>query len=299
MRMKNAQSSMEFVVLVGLTFLVAILFVAISANEIREFRDTKEFFLIKDMALKLQKEVGIANSAVLGYRRTFTLPDKLESIVDYSIRIRNNTITVNTLKTVFVVPIVNVTGVFVKSNNMIEKRTNGRIYINGGYTPPGGVGGPLDEIASQDTATTDDLSDEGVYPSWHGAKGGLNNIILKLINDESFDIYAESFTLTWTSGPNFKHYQHLTAAGSPDPWKKKKIYGDVDAVSGVSGTFTPITNRDDDLRIPAKGSAGYIIIDDLHFQSDINLPTTFTLTINFEDVSFVSLGSSTLSFTIS
>lgn len=129
MRMKNAQSSMEFFVLVGLAFLVAILFVAISANEIREFRDTKEFFLIKDLALKLQKEVDIANSAVLGYERTFTLPERLENNVDYFITIRNNTITINSTKTVFVVPIVNVTGVFDKGSNKVEKRTDGRIYI--------------------------------------------------------------------------------------------------------------------------------------------------------------------------
>ena len=129
MRMKNAQSSMEFFVLVGLAFLVVILFVAISANEIREFRDTKEFFLIKDLALKLQKEVDIANSAVLGYERTFTLPERLENNVDYFITIRNNTITVNSTKTVFVVPIVNVTGVFDKGSNKVEKRTDGRIYI--------------------------------------------------------------------------------------------------------------------------------------------------------------------------
>ena len=129
MRMKNAQSSMEFFVLVGLAFLVVILFVAISANEIREFRDTKAFFLIKDLALKLQKEVAIANSAVLGYERTFTLPARLENTVDYFITIRNNTITVNSTKTVFVVPIVNVTGVFDKGSNKVEKRTDGRIYI--------------------------------------------------------------------------------------------------------------------------------------------------------------------------
>ena len=129
MRMKNAQSSMEFFVLVGLAFLVVILFVAISANEIREFRDNKEFFLIKDLALKLQKEVDIANSAVLGYERTFTLPERLENNVDYFITIRNNTITVNSTKTVFVVPIVNVTGVFDKGSNKVEKRTDGRIYI--------------------------------------------------------------------------------------------------------------------------------------------------------------------------
>ena len=130
MKMKKSQSSMEFFILMGLAFVTAIFFVAISANEAKEFRDAKEFFLIKDLAFKLQKEVSIANSVEKGYERSFTLPDKLENIVDYFITIRNNTLTINSSKTVFSVAIVNVTGDFTKGSNKIEKRTNGRIYVN-------------------------------------------------------------------------------------------------------------------------------------------------------------------------
>jgi len=128
--MDKAQSSMEFFILVGLAFVAVIFFVGFSVNEVREFRDAKEFFLIKDLALKLQKEVGIAASVEDGYERSFTLPDKLENIVDYFITIRNNTLTINSSKTVFSVAIVNVTGDFTKGSNNIEKRTNGRIYVN-------------------------------------------------------------------------------------------------------------------------------------------------------------------------
>lgn len=127
---RKSQSSMEFFTLVGLAFVAVIIFVAASANEVKEFRDQKEFFLIKDLALKLQKEVSIAASVEDGYERIFNLPDKLENIVDYSMRIRNNTITINSSKTVFSVAIVNVTGDFTKGSNKIEKRNNGRIYVN-------------------------------------------------------------------------------------------------------------------------------------------------------------------------
>lgn len=127
---RKSQSSMEFFTLVGLAFVAVIIFVAVSANEVKEFRDQKEFFLIKDLALKLQKEVSIAASVEDGYERIFNLPDKLENIVDYSMRIRNNTITINSSKTVFSVAIVNVTGDFTKGSNKIEKRNNGRIYVN-------------------------------------------------------------------------------------------------------------------------------------------------------------------------
>ena len=129
MKMK-AQSSMEFFVLVGLAFLAVVLFAAISANEVKEFRDQKEFFLIKDLALKLQKEVTLATDAEDGYARSFTLPEELENIVDYFIQIRNNTITINSSKTTISFAIVNVTGDFTKGSNKIEKKNNGRIYIN-------------------------------------------------------------------------------------------------------------------------------------------------------------------------
>ena len=124
----KAQSSMEFFTLVGLAFLMTILFVVLSANETKEFRDQKEFLLIKDLALKLQKEVSIANSVENGYERSFTLPEKLENIVDYFVQIRNNTITINSSKTVFSVAIVNVTGNFDKGGNKIKKN-NGKISI--------------------------------------------------------------------------------------------------------------------------------------------------------------------------
>lgn len=126
----KAQSSMEFFVLVGLAFLAVILFAAVSANEAKEFRGQKEFFLIEDLALKLQKEVTLAAYAEDGYARSFTLPEKLENIVDYFVQIRNNTITINSSKTVISVAIVNVTGDFTKGSNKIEKKNSGRIYIN-------------------------------------------------------------------------------------------------------------------------------------------------------------------------
>ena len=125
----KAQSSMEFFTLTGLAFLAVIIFVAASANEAKEFRDQKEFFLIKDLALKLQKEVAIAASVESGYERSFNLPDKLESTVDYFIATRNRTITVNSSKTVFFAAIPNVIGNFTKGSNKIEK-INDEVYVN-------------------------------------------------------------------------------------------------------------------------------------------------------------------------
>ena len=131
MKMKylKAQSSMEFFTLVGLAFLTVILFVAVSANEAREFKDKKEFLLVKDLSLKLQKEVAIAASVEDGYQRSFTLPDKLESTLDYFITTKNNTVTINSSKTVYSVRIPPIIGNFTKGSNTIKK-IGDEIYVN-------------------------------------------------------------------------------------------------------------------------------------------------------------------------
>jgi len=127
---KKSQSSMEFFTLVGLAFLAVILFVGVSANEVREFRDTKEFLLIKDLALKLQKEVSIAASVEDGYERNFNLQDKLDATVDYFITVTNNSITINSSKTVFSVRVPIIYGKnFTKGSNKVEK-INGKVYVN-------------------------------------------------------------------------------------------------------------------------------------------------------------------------
>lgn len=130
--MKNikSQSSMEFFVLVGLGFLATILFAAITVNEVREFSDQKEFLMIKDLALRLQKEVAIAASAEDGYERSFTLEDELDGKVDYFTIVTNISVNVNSSKAAFSVRIPLIYGKnFTKGSNKIEK-TNGKIYVN-------------------------------------------------------------------------------------------------------------------------------------------------------------------------
>ena len=129
MKSSKGQSSIEFFTLVGLAFLTAIFFMTASANEAREFRDKKDFFLIKDVALKLQKEATIAASVEKGYARNFTLPDKLENFLDYSMTVGNTTITVNTSKTLVILAIPKVNGSFTKGSNKIEN-LDGRVYVN-------------------------------------------------------------------------------------------------------------------------------------------------------------------------
>lgn len=127
---KKSQSSIEFFALVGLAFLATILFAAITVNEVREFSDQKEFLMIKDLALRLQKEVAVAASVEDGYERRFTLEDKLEDKVDYFVIVTNSSINVNSSKAAFSVRIPLIYGKnFTKGSNKVEK-TNGKVYVN-------------------------------------------------------------------------------------------------------------------------------------------------------------------------
>ena len=126
---KKSQSSMEFFTLVGFAFLTSIIIIAVSVSEIKEFRDKKEFNLIKDLGLKLQKEVAIANYVENGYQRTFDIPQKLEGSFNYTIINTNSTIIINATKTSFSAAMPFVEGNFTKGSNKIT-RANNKVYIN-------------------------------------------------------------------------------------------------------------------------------------------------------------------------
>ena len=130
--MKNvkSQSSMEFFALVGLAFLATILFAAITVNEVKEFSDQKEFLMIKDLALRLQKEVAIAASVEDGYERSFALEDKLDGKIDYFTIVTNRSISINSSKAAFSVRIPLIYGKnFTKGSNKVEK-LSGKVYVN-------------------------------------------------------------------------------------------------------------------------------------------------------------------------
>jgi len=126
--MSKAQISAEFFVFVGLAFLVAIAFEVVSLDQLNDFRIQKESEAIKDLALKLQKELLIAATVEDGYVRFFKIPEKIDTI-NYSLAIQNSTITVKSKNSIFVVSTPNVVGNLTKNTNKINK-TGGVIYIN-------------------------------------------------------------------------------------------------------------------------------------------------------------------------
>ena len=78
--------------------------------------------------MKLQKEVLIAAYVEDGYSRAFEIPDKLDSI-NFSIDMRNSTITVESKNSIYTAPIPYSVGNFSKGTNTIRKSEN-VIYIN-------------------------------------------------------------------------------------------------------------------------------------------------------------------------
>jgi hypothetical protein len=124
----KAQISIEFYIFLGLAFLIAIAFELASLDQLNDFRIQKESEAVKDLTLKLQKEVLIAATVEDGYVRIFEIPDKLDNF-DYSFTVQNSTITVQSKNSLYIVSIPKTVGNFSKGTNKINK-TGGVIYIN-------------------------------------------------------------------------------------------------------------------------------------------------------------------------
>ena len=124
----KAQISAEFYIFLGLAFLIAIAFEIASLDQLNDFRKQKESELVRDLALKLQKEVLLAANVEDGYVRVFLIPDKLDNI-DYFLTVQNYTINIQSKNSFYILPIPRTIGNLTRGANVINK-TGGVIYIN-------------------------------------------------------------------------------------------------------------------------------------------------------------------------
>jgi len=124
----KAQISAEFFIFLGLVFLIAIAFEVVSLDQLNDFKVQKESEAVKDLALKVQKELFIAASVEDGFTRVFEIPDKLENI-NYSLTMKNSTVTAISKNSIYVVSIPQANGNLSKGTNKISKK-DGIIYIN-------------------------------------------------------------------------------------------------------------------------------------------------------------------------
>ncbi len=123
-----SQISSEFFIFIGLAFLIAIAFEIASLEQLNDFRTQQESEAVKDIALKLQKELLIAADVEDGYVRIFQIPDKIDSI-NYSLTTQNSTITVKSKNSLYITAIPRIIGNVSKGSNIINK-TGGVIYLN-------------------------------------------------------------------------------------------------------------------------------------------------------------------------
>lgn len=126
--MGSAQISLEFSMLLGLGLIIAIAFEIASLSQLQDFRLQNENEAVRDLSLKLQKELLIAASVEDGYVRFFSIPDNLEN-VNYSITTTNSSIVVKSKNGFYLVTIPSIVGNISKGLNMINK-TAGIIYVN-------------------------------------------------------------------------------------------------------------------------------------------------------------------------
>ena len=124
----KAQISAEFIIFVGMAFIIAISFSMASIDQLNNFRLQNENDAVKDLALKLQKEILLAATVEDGYRRSFNIPDKLDNI-NYTLATQNSTITVQSKNSLYTVSIPSSIGNISKGTITINK-TGGVIYIN-------------------------------------------------------------------------------------------------------------------------------------------------------------------------
>jgi hypothetical protein len=127
---KKAQFANEFLICVGLSIFIMIIFIAIISGEFKNLTNKKDFHFIRDFGLSLQRELIIANEVNDGYIRKINIPQNIKNF-NYEINKIDNVIiitsTFSNKQHIFFVPYYN--GSFKKGINIIKKE-NGVIYVN-------------------------------------------------------------------------------------------------------------------------------------------------------------------------
>ena len=129
-RKLKSQVALEFVLLLAVAFIMFIVFTASARYRTDTLLSQEEFVLLKDIAYYTQSEINQASKMQDGYCRMFSIPEKLDNNVNYSIQILNNTlIFASTENYEQVLEIPSVIGSIQKNNNTLNK-TEGIIYLN-------------------------------------------------------------------------------------------------------------------------------------------------------------------------
>ncbi|HLG24027.1 MAG TPA: hypothetical protein VI564_03820 [Candidatus Nanoarchaeia archaeon] len=126
---KNAQSSLEFIVLASFLFLVVVLFLALMSTSLSDSNDLQKEQSAIELSDLIMGEITTARSVNDGYSRTFEIPKSINGI-NYTVKIIDSReLVVNFLDYEYVrfMP-SNFSGNISRGQNRISK-TSGIVYI--------------------------------------------------------------------------------------------------------------------------------------------------------------------------
>ncbi len=128
--LRKAQSAIEFLILVMTILFLFVSFLYFIQSKIADSQYEILSIKVKEIALRVQDEINLAQGSTNGYFRVFNIPSKINGL-EYQIELVENSVYVRTDngKHAVALPIVNVTGNIIKGDNQIYK-TNGTIFLN-------------------------------------------------------------------------------------------------------------------------------------------------------------------------
>ncbi len=127
---KKAQSSIEFIILIGvMTFIFLMFLFVLKMNLSDEHEDNRNLF-IKEIAVTIQNEISLATNSIEGYHREFQIPINLFG-VDYTAEIVAGLVYIHTNdgRYALSLPVSEVTGALQIGVNVITKK-EGVVYLN-------------------------------------------------------------------------------------------------------------------------------------------------------------------------
>lgn len=125
---KRAQTSFEFLILVGVALAALLLFASLSLRNLTELQNEKDFLLIREAATAIHTELVLAAQVEDGYTRSFAIPGTINN-KEYDIVVVNETLTLSSAKATYFARIPQFSGTLNKGQNTVTK-IDGQIRVN-------------------------------------------------------------------------------------------------------------------------------------------------------------------------
>ncbi|MBN2566630.1 hypothetical protein JXB02_00920 [Candidatus Woesearchaeota archaeon] len=126
---RKGQISLEYMILIGVSMLVLVLFLVSIGSTYVDLSNEKERAKVTDLAYMIQNEINLAAQVRSGYERVFVLPADLDGI-NYTASLLPGAVSVASAGYEITLITSEANGTLAKGNNTIVQ-TDGTICING------------------------------------------------------------------------------------------------------------------------------------------------------------------------